>query len=120
MCCVTTVHYAIRVNAKLTQPFAAKKGLRQGDPISPFLFVLCMEYLNRLLKTLRRDPDFNYHPKCAKLHIVQLGFADDLLLFCRGDLVSVGKLFNCFHCLWFGFKSKQKFCLFGGIDSPTQ
>ncbi|XP_019265013.1 PREDICTED: uncharacterized protein LOC109242634 [Nicotiana attenuata] len=43
-----------------------------------------MEYLNRLLKTLRSNPDFNFHPRCDKLQIIQLGFADDLLMFCRG------------------------------------
>ncbi|XP_059294457.1 uncharacterized protein LOC132047424 [Lycium ferocissimum] len=76
--------------------FPAKKGLRQGDPLSPYLFVICMEYLNRVLKPLGTDPDFNHHPKCAKLNIVQLGFADDLLLFCRGDEISIFKVYDCF------------------------
>ncbi|XP_075077324.1 uncharacterized protein LOC142164057 [Nicotiana tabacum] len=55
-----------------------------------------MEYLNRLLKTLKYNPDFNFHPKCDKMGIVQLGFADNLLLFCRGDVVSVQLLYQCF------------------------
>lgn len=40
---------------------------------------------------------FKYHPKCAKLGISQLCFADDLLLFSRGDLESVSCLNQCFH-----------------------
>ncbi|XP_060195131.1 uncharacterized protein LOC132624355 [Lycium barbarum] len=55
-----------------------------------------MEYLSRLLKTLQQDPNFNYHPRCEKLNLVQFSFADDLLLFCRGDVLSVQMLFNCF------------------------
>lgn len=55
-----------------------------------------MEYLTRPLKTLKNNPDFNYHPRCAKLNLVQLGFADDLLLFCWGDVISAKLLYACF------------------------
>ncbi|XP_019237994.1 PREDICTED: uncharacterized protein LOC109218120 [Nicotiana attenuata] len=82
---LSTVSYSIQINARPTCPFPARKGLRQGDPLSPFLSVLAMDYLSRLLRTLKNQPDFNYHPRCEKLQIIQLGFADDLLLFCRGD-----------------------------------
>ncbi|XP_070035312.1 secreted RxLR effector protein 78-like [Nicotiana tomentosiformis] len=53
MTCVQTVSYSIVVNGKETTPFAAKRGMRQGDPLSPYLFVIEMEYLTRLLKTLK-------------------------------------------------------------------
>nr|XP_016438087.1 PREDICTED: uncharacterized protein LOC107764077 [Nicotiana tabacum] len=80
-----------------TDPFEAKKGLRQDDPLSPFLFVLAMEYLSRSLKTLKKDKKFKYHPRCAKFNLVQLGFADDLLLFCRGEVQSVQILHQHFQ-----------------------
>lgn len=84
---VTSVSYSILINRIPSPPFPAKKGLRLGDPLSPSFFVLMMEYLNRQLRTLRHNPDFNYHPKCSKLQIIQLGFADELLLFCRGNVI---------------------------------
>ena len=38
MACVQSVSYSILLNEIPTLPFSAKKGLRQGDPLSPFLF----------------------------------------------------------------------------------
>ena len=87
--CVKTVNYSIVVNGQVSQSFEAAKGLRQGDPMSPFLFAIAMEYLSRTLKGLRDDKKFKYHTKCSKLDVTHLCFADDLLLFARGDLESV-------------------------------
>ncbi|XP_024638625.1 uncharacterized protein [Medicago truncatula] len=67
MACLTTASYTFNVNGDLTRPFAAKKGLRQGDPISPYLFVICMEYLNRCLIQLRKNAAFRFHPRSFSL-----------------------------------------------------
>lgn len=55
-----------------------------------------MEYLSRLFNTLKDNKEFSYHPRCAKLGVTHLCFADDLLLFGRGDLHSVVTIMNCF------------------------
>ncbi|XP_059302007.1 uncharacterized protein LOC132053931 [Lycium ferocissimum] len=96
MQCVTTVNYTNLVNGTPTTPFDAAKGLRQGDPISPFLFAIVMEYLSRNLNTLKFDKAFKFHPKCARLGITHLSFTDDLLLFSRGDLNSSAALHKAF------------------------
>ncbi|KAL0307177.1 UNVERIFIED_CONTAM: hypothetical protein Sradi_6135000 [Sesamum radiatum] len=72
-----------------------KKGLRQGDPMSPALFLLCMEYFSRLIKRKTTDSDFNFHPKREKLKITHLLFADNLMMFSRGDLPSIHILMEC-------------------------
>ena len=94
--CVTTVSYSLLVNDTPLKPFAAKKGLRQGDPISPYLFAIAMEYLSRIMHNLKDSPRFHYHPRCRKVGITHLLFADDLLLFSRADLSSVSNMMSVF------------------------
>jgi hypothetical protein len=50
MRCVTYVRYAIRINGELTNLMVPSGGIRQGDPISPNLFLLCTEGLSCLLQ----------------------------------------------------------------------
>lgn len=95
--CVSTVSYSLLINEGLTPRFQAKKGLRQGYPMSPYLFVLAMEYLNRSLKQLRHNPDFNYHPKCGRMKLVHICFADDLLMCCITDKISIHLMLQAFH-----------------------
>lgn len=107
MKCVTTVSFSILLNGKPTPLFQAKKGLRQGDPMSPFLFALGMEYLSRCLNDLKADSDFNYHPRCEKLSITYMMFTDDLLLFDRAGPNSIKMLFSAF----------QKFSKASGLEA---
>ncbi|KAL0381230.1 UNVERIFIED_CONTAM: hypothetical protein Sangu_0187300 [Sesamum angustifolium] len=93
--CVSTSSFSVALNGSLHGFFAGKKGLRQGDLMSPGLFLLCMEYFSRLIKRKTIDSDFNFHPKCEKLKITHLLFADDLMMFSRGDLPSVHILMEC-------------------------
>ncbi|XP_075101784.1 uncharacterized protein LOC107811293 [Nicotiana tabacum] len=95
--CVKTINYTIMVNGEQTDLFNAEKGLRQGDHVSPFLFAIAMEYLSRILKKMTEKQQFHYHPRCAKLEITHLCFADDLLIFSRGDISSVTEILNSFN-----------------------
>lgn len=91
---------------------------------SPYLFVLVMAYLCRTLKHLSKNSEFNFHPRCEKLGIAYLSFADDLLLFARGDLMSVQLLHRAFNTFVaaIGLKENSIKCqvYFGGVTREVK
>ncbi|KAL6537523.1 hypothetical protein OROMI_026057 [Orobanche minor] len=94
MNCLSSFSYVINVNGDTTYLFKAMRGLRQGDAISPCLFVICMEYLLRNLLELQHNRAFRFHLRCKMNNLVELCFADDLLLLSRGDVDSTRQLMN--------------------------
>lgn len=51
-----------------------------------------MEYLSRAIIAATSNPDFNFHPKCEKIGLTHLSFANDIILFSRGDTPSIAIL----------------------------
>lgn len=82
MSCVSTASYQIIVNGELSNSVSGSRGIRQGDPLSPYLFVLCMEKLSHSIQTAVEmghwKPIQSSH---SGPHSSHLFFADDLILF---------------------------------------
>ncbi|CAL8157237.1 unnamed protein product [Prunus armeniaca] len=82
MQCVSIVRYHICINGELTDPFSPSNGIRQGDPLSPYLFVLCIEKLSHIIVDVVKRKLW-YHIKTSQNgpSASHLFFADDLMLF---------------------------------------
>jgi hypothetical protein len=103
--CVSSVSSSILINGGKPKIIFPTRGLRQGDPLSPYLFILCQEVLSRIIdrehmignikgiKMNMGGPDFT--------HVM---FADDLMLFSKASSNEVLSLNSCLekYCRWFG------------------
>ncbi|KAL9659933.1 hypothetical protein QQ045_024743 [Rhodiola kirilowii] len=122
MACVTSARFSLLMNGNLIDYFASNRGLRQGDPLFPFLFTLVMEVLARRLQNLKNDKGFAFHPKCKKISLTHLMFADDLLIMSKANVDSVScikKDLDDFYS-WSGLSvSSEKSCIFFG-GSPNE
>jgi hypothetical protein len=78
---VSTVTYRVKVNGELTDEIIPKRGLRQGDPLSPYLFLICAEAFSCLLNAAEDRGDIKGVHVCPEApSIKHLLFADDSLL----------------------------------------
>ena len=67
-------------------PFFPSRGIRQGDPLSPYLFILCMEYLGHLIEEKCSQKLWNpVKSSQGGLFFSHLMFADDVVLFAKAD-----------------------------------
>jgi hypothetical protein len=87
------MRYSVLVNGKPCGYISSRRGLRQGDPISPYLFLLCAEGLNSLLKKAMDEGLVKRVLTSRRgLRISHLFFADDNLLFCQSTIVQWDRL----------------------------
>ncbi|CAM8974659.1 unnamed protein product [Rhodiola kirilowii] len=90
MYCVRSVSYRVKVNGKHSNLIVPKRGLRQGDPISPYLFILCQEWLSlKLYKEQESKRLEGIHLARGIPRINHLLFADDCLLFLKASFSSL-------------------------------
>ena len=84
--CISTVSYLILVNGEPKGDIKPSRGIRQGDPLSPYLFLLCSKGLNRMLQQEVANDQIRGFSLCKRgSRISHLFFADDSLLFCRAS-----------------------------------
>lgn len=122
--CVTTASFSVQVNGELAGYFQSKRGLRQGCFLSPYLFVICMNVLSKMLDEAASKGLIGFHPKCKNIDLTHLYFADDLMVFAEGTQRSVEgvlKVFEEFDKM-FGLKiSLEKSTLFmAGISEQKR
>lgn len=93
MRCVNLVSFQVKVNGELLPMFKPTRGIRQGDPISPYLFLLCGEGLSCMLKNYDGGwIDHGIKLGMKSLWISNLLFADGCLVFMKADWRSAIRL----------------------------
>ncbi len=103
--CISFVSFSILVNGGMTKQFKPSRGLRQGDPLSPYLFIICQEVLSRLI-----DREFLHgNVKGVKMNVASPAFthvmyADNIMVFAKANCREVKILDECLdkYCSWSG------------------
>ena len=84
MFCVTSIQYSVLVNEKQVGPITPKRGLRQGDPLSPYLFIICAKGLSTLIQKAEVASTLHGVKVCRGApNVSHLFFADYCFLFFR-------------------------------------
>ncbi|KAA3485169.1 reverse transcriptase [Gossypium australe] len=105
MKCITSVSYTVLINGSKGRTFNPHRGLRQGDPLSPFLFLICSEGLSALMRTAKKNGLIRGARASRREPVIShLLFTDDCMMFgeatekgaqvyerCSGQRVNFGK-----------------------------
>ena len=86
MMCVTTVSYSMLINGELKGKIVPTRGLWQGVPISPYIFLLCAKGLLTMLRKDENGGNLRGISVCRQAPLVShLLFADDCIVFCNAS-----------------------------------
>ncbi|KAK9990862.1 hypothetical protein SO802_025847 [Lithocarpus litseifolius] len=103
--CVSSVTFEIMVNGGKTEKFKPSRGLRQGDPLSSYLFILGQEVLSRLLEKELMNKNFSGIKASQRgPTITHVMYADDIVLFSKAGIKDA-------HCL---VRVLNKYCRWSG------
>lgn len=102
--CICTPNYSVQLNGVIHGYFKGTQGIRPGDPMSPYIFTICMNVLSCLLNS--KPVGYKPHWRCKELGISHLFFADDVLFFASAHKASVMHIMSCISIfsVWSGFK----------------
>ena len=97
--CLSSVSYSFNVNGVKRGYVSPSRGIRQGDPLSPYLFLLCAKGFSNLLNNAVRNKQIT-GVKIARQspYVSHLFFADDSLIFCKANSDEAGHIKEMLEC----------------------
>ncbi|GJT84525.1 RNA-directed DNA polymerase, eukaryota, reverse transcriptase zinc-binding domain protein [Tanacetum coccineum] len=98
--CLRSSRGSVIVNGSLTEEFLFYKGLKQGDPLSPFLFILVMDTLHMSFQRLVDTGLFKTIVLTPSLHLSHMFYADDAIFmghWSEANIDILAKVLECFH-----------------------
>ncbi|CAI0556305.1 unnamed protein product, partial [Linum tenue] len=125
---VSSAHLSVLVNGEAAGFFKIGKGLRQGDPMSPFLFNLVMDVLSMMLERLRVAgliTGFCMDEGNRRGEVTHLLYANDTIIFCDADedqVMNILATIICFQTVT-GLRinvEKSKMHPIGSVDNPDR
>nr|XP_027077054.1 uncharacterized protein LOC113700815 [Coffea arabica] len=93
MSCISTITYSFNINGELRGYVIPKRGIRQGDPLSPYTFLLCYEGFTNFPKNARKEKRIIGMKICREgPSIAHLFITGDSLVFSKADRTDAAKL----------------------------
>jgi hypothetical protein len=105
MQCVTTVSFSVLINGGKSKHFTPTRELRQGDPLSPYLFILFQEVLSKIIdREHAAGKIMGVAMNRGGTDFTHVMFADDIMLFAKASNREVMSLNSCLekYCSWSG------------------
>lgn len=96
------MNFSISVNGSLVGFLRSSRGLSQGDPLSPFLFIIVFEVLSKMLRRAEQSFMSGFLVGNDECRISHLQFVDDTMIFCDADVCQLGYLrciLSCFEAV---------------------
>nr|GEZ55024.1 RNA-directed DNA polymerase, eukaryota [Tanacetum cinerariifolium] len=98
--CLNSSKGSILVNGSPTGEFQSRKGLKHGDPLSPFLFLLIMESLHLSFQNLVNEGLFKGVSVSLSLHLSHLFYADDVIFMGQWSVSNISTLVQALDCFY--------------------
>ena len=120
---LASARISILLNGSPKEYFSCSRGVRQGDPLSPLLFILAEEYLSALVAQSFAEGSLSAMSCGRILPPTHFLFADDTLIFCRatnGNTLALVRLFAKYSALSGQFINWSKSNIYFGRNMPPR